>query len=41
VGQRLPLMQVNEALLSLALRSHGPDVDPAAIIEALCKEKPA
>jgi 3-hydroxyisobutyrate dehydrogenase-like beta-hydroxyacid dehydrogenase len=34
-GQRLPLTEVNAALLQTVLDLHGPDVDPAAVIAAI------
>ena len=34
-GQRLPLTEVNAALLQAAVDLHGPDVDPAAVIAAI------
>ena len=34
-GQRLPLTEVNAALLEAVIALHGPDVDPAAVIAAI------
>ncbi len=34
-GQRLPLTEVNAALLQAVIDVHGPDVDPAAVIAAI------
>jgi 3-hydroxyisobutyrate dehydrogenase-like beta-hydroxyacid dehydrogenase len=34
-GQRLPLTEVNAALLQSVVDLHGPDVDPAAVIAAM------
>lgn len=37
-GQRLPLTEVNAALLQSVVELHGPDVDPAAVIAAIRAE---
>lgn len=34
-GQRLPLTEVNAALLQAVIDLHGPEVDPAAVIDAI------
>ena len=36
--QRLPLTEVNAALLQSVVELHGPDVDPAAVIAAIRAE---
>jgi 3-hydroxyisobutyrate dehydrogenase-like beta-hydroxyacid dehydrogenase len=40
LGQRLPMMEANAALLSAAMRVCGEDADPASIIEALRMQRP-